>query len=191
MVVFVPSFRFLEELKQIMTTNGQLERIEKRKKIFHEPISSTNIDQLLRDYSIYLSQSEVHGALLFSVVGGKLSEGINFSDDLARCVVMIGLPYPNASSLELKEKLKYIESLRPHQSHIYYENLCMRSINQSIGRAIRHAKDYASILLIDQRYMQTSIRKRLPSWIQDKISTEPLAFGHLLRQLALFYKKLK
>lgn len=42
--------------------------------------------------------SKKRGACIACVIGGKLSEGINFNDDLARAVIIIGLPYPNVYS---------------------------------------------------------------------------------------------
>ena len=33
----------------------------------------------------------------------------SLSDDLGRCVVMVGLPYPNIMSPELKERMDYLD----------------------------------------------------------------------------------
>lgn len=38
-----------------------------------------------------------------------MSEGINFADELARAVIVLGLPYPNIFSPELKEKMTYYD----------------------------------------------------------------------------------
>jgi chromosome transmission fidelity protein 1 len=41
------------------------------------------------------------------VIGGKLSEGINFSDDLARILIIAGLPFSNSHSIEIQERMKF------------------------------------------------------------------------------------
>lgn len=74
--------------------------------VLREPKKSNQVDEVLKEYS----KSAKKGALLFSVVGGKLSEGLNFNDDLGRCVLVIGLPYPNMMNPELKEKMNYLNT---------------------------------------------------------------------------------
>jgi chromosome transmission fidelity protein 1 len=88
---------------------------------------------------------------------------------MARCVVVIGLPYPDISDPELKEKMSALDGSteKTISGQAYYQNLCMRAVNQSVGRAIRHSKDYAAIILIDQRYTTDSrIWSGLPNWIK-------------------------
>lgn len=88
------------------------------------------------------------GAILFAVVGAKLSEGLNFSDDLARAVVVIGLPFANKNSPELQERMRYAnqtESRSGVKRHAggkdagteMYENMCMNAVNQSIGEHVQ------------------------------------------------------
>lgn len=75
------------------------------------------------------------------------------------------------SYLLLKEKMQYLNSNFPKDEQgqlpgqVHYENLCMKAVNQSIGRAIRHRNDYATILLLDKRYCRESVRGKLPAWI--------------------------
>lgn len=97
-----------------------------------------------------------------------------FSPD--RCVVMVGMPYPNIKSPELQEKMSYLDKHLPHSGgrspgQALIENLCMKAVNQSIGRAIRHLGDYSSVVLCDRRYSRPATLAKLPSWIKERTST--------------------
>eukprot|EP00049_Salpingoeca_infusionum_P009312 m.154611 g.154611 ORF g.154611 m.154611 type:complete len:889 (-) comp14300_c0_seq18:347-3013(-) len=206
-VVFFTSYDVQHNVVTFWEKQGTLAMFEKLKAVFREPRGGGNTEACLASYA-----AAVHdrgGALMFAVVGGRLSEGINFKDELGRCVVMVGLPYPNKHSPALVEKMHYLSthdggpklSLHGATSMLssgakdrgqeYYENLCMKAVNQSIGRAIRHRGDYAAILLVDQRYAKPRVVSKLPEWIRKHISTTHESFGPLCRDLARFFKAKK
>ena len=153
-VVFFPSYDYEKLVHKHLTTSGVFSKIEAKKRIFREPKNSSDLDAVLSDYSAAVRLAG--GAVILAVVGGKMSEGINFSDNLGRCVVMVGLPYPNLHSPELKEKMRYLDRTAAEVEGkrggaVHYDNLCMKAVNQSVGRAIRHKNDYAAILFLDHR----------------------------------------
>ncbi|XP_063496876.1 ATP-dependent DNA helicase DDX11 isoform X9 [Symphalangus syndactylus] len=113
-VCFFPSYEYLRQVHAHWEKGGLLDRLATRKKIFQEPKSAHQVEQVLLAYSRCIQgcsqeRGRVTGALLLSVVGGKMSEGINFSDNLGRCVVMVGMPFPNIRSPELQEKMAYLD----------------------------------------------------------------------------------
>ncbi|KIR32908.1 chromosome transmission fidelity protein 1 [Cryptococcus deuterogattii MMRL2647] len=202
-VVFLPSYAFLDKVKAFWMKSGLLQRLGERKQLFYEPQKSGDVETILRDYALAITschatsaacqKSRKTGALMFAVVGGKLSEGINFSDNLGRCVIMVGLPFANVGSVELRERMQYVETIPgagQGASREMYENLCMRAVNQSIGRAIRHSNDYATILLVDKRYANPRIRNKLPKWIGEDVRM-PQDFGGVARGVATFFKEKK
>jgi len=204
-VCFFPSFTFVGTVLERWGTNGILDSIKKHKKVFVEPRETTQVEQTLAAYERHIrtaaapgSAEGTTGAVLFSVVGGKMSEGINFADDLGRGVVVVGMPYPNLHSPELAEKMKYLDAQRDKQSsrdepsrgELYYENLCMKAVNQSIGRAIRHIRDYAVILLLDKRYSKPRIQQKLPKWIGNRLLVNT-TFQSTFGEVARFFKEKK
>jgi len=100
--------------------------------------------------------------------------GINFSDELARCVVVLGMPYSNVKSPDLIEKMSHYDRVsRVKKCNFngkeYYENICMKAVNQAIGRSIRHKNDYATILLVDSRFSIPKNVARLSGWIKKRV----------------------
>ncbi|KAJ2448559.1 ATP-dependent DNA helicase chl1 [Coemansia sp. RSA 2336] len=215
-VVFFPSHSLLSRMLQEWRSCGIVERISKRKQLIAESGNDGSSQDVLAKYVECVRKPGSLGAVLLSVVGGRLSEGINFSDDLGRAVVMIGLPFPSLASPELNERLAYYESIGQQQeqpgrldgslalaaaSKSYsmgprarqlYESLCMRAVNQSIGRAIRHRGDYAAIVFFDLRYAEPRISTKLPSWITGSRADQPvkrLKFGPAMSQIASFFKQ--
>lgn len=171
-IVFFPSFEYVERVYGAWKSSGILDRIMKKKHVFREPRGNTHVESVLKQYQKTIDtllsgpkedSTPLNGAMLLAVVGGKISEGINFSDGMGRCIVMVGLPYPSLSNIELLERIKHIEGLGDTNSKTlntsasdayyngdaqagfgilrscrgrgkeYYENLCMKAVNQSIG----------------------------------------------------------
>ncbi|CAK4031720.1 ATP-dependent RNA helicase chl1 [Lecanosticta acicola] len=170
-VVFFPSYGYLEAVIKTWKEESIMSQLDKANAVFFDS-RAVPAEDTFRAYSEAV-RSDKRGALLLSVIGGKLSEGINFSDDLGRCVVVVGLPYPNLETPEWKAKTQYLDqraaergASRGKASREHAENVCMRSVNQAIGRAIRHKNDWASILLFDARYSKARIRSKLPGWIK-------------------------
>ncbi|BES92585.1 HELICc2 [Nesidiocoris tenuis] len=186
-VCFFPSYDYENRIYQFLEDDGLLKRIASKKKIFREPKTSSQVDVVLKEYADS-ARRKPGGALMFSVVGGKLSEGLNFSDDLGRCVVVVGMPYPNLTSPELKEKLKFLnDTVGPHAGQEYYENCCMKAVNQCIGRAVRHKNDFATVLLLDRRYQATNHVQLLPKWISASLQIQN-KFGPVLGLLGKFFR---
>ncbi|XP_072198488.1 ATP-dependent DNA helicase DDX11 isoform X1 [Excalfactoria chinensis] len=191
-VCFFPSYDYEKQVYAHWEKAGLLTRLATKKKIFQEPKKANQVEQVLAEYAKCIKRcsqagGQMTGALLLSVVGGKMSEGINFSDDLGRCVIMVGMPYPNIKSPELQEKMTWLDKTMPRAasqapSRMLIENLCMKAVNQSIGRAIRHQKDFASILLLDHRYARPAILNKLPQWIRERIQVKS-AFGSAFAEL--------
>ncbi|CAO1443026.1 unnamed protein product [Diamesa hyperborea] len=193
-VCFFTSYDNLKRFHSFAIDKKIIDTIELKKKVFLEPREASKIDNVLEQYSNVIKETKKRsygqtGAIIFSVIGGKLSEGMNFSDDLGRCVIVCGLPYPNILNPELIEKMKFMnKTISPTAGNEYYENLCMKAVNQSIGRSIRHINDYATVVLCDKRYEQDKISKNLPIWIQDSLE-KCSSYGQAHSRIARFFKE--
>ncbi|KAJ3758309.1 helicase C-terminal domain-containing protein [Lentinula raphanica] len=216
MIVFFPSYKFLKTAISTWTPatgGGYLEKFGIKKKLFLEPDDQAGVEGVLQQYAAATSNPPVGsilhpvvlsligqtihqvatqtGALLLAVVGAKLSEGLNFADDLARAVLVVGLPFANLASAELRERMRYVkreEEKRKDAAAELYENLCMNAVNQTIGRAIRHRDDWAALLLLDQRYSTPSIRNKLPKWLGGDNLTVPENFGNVVKKMSTFFR---
>ena len=196
-VVFLPSYSYLSLVVKHWKRTGAMAKIREKKRLYLEPRNAREVEETLNSFSTDACNSK-RGAVLLSVVGGKMSEGINFADDMARCVLVAGLPYPDITSPELKEKMRLMdEAVKEKTGGIsgqkYYHNLCMRAINQSIGRAIRHEKDYATIILADARYSSDDrVWQGLPDWLKSNSDRKVKgSYGqHLIMPLRSFFKRL-
>jgi chromosome transmission fidelity protein 1 len=208
-VIFFPSYTYLDTCiaawKRLVVSGKDTfwDCFTRTKPVFLEQRSQQDntsggtkeaaVDSVLTAYSTAIASKNGRGALLFAVIGGTLSEGINFSDALGRGVVVVGLPFPNPHSAEWKAKMQYISVKETKRggdgkaaARDFFENACMRAVNQCVGRAIRHKADYAAIMMLDRRYGTKRIQEKLPRWIRGSL-TGGLGVGDVEKRLDSFF----
>uniref|UniRef100_A0A8C7UFV2 DNA 5'-3' helicase n=1 Tax=Oncorhynchus mykiss TaxID=8022 RepID=A0A8C7UFV2_ONCMY len=158
---FLPSYKMLDKLRDRWTNTGLWEKLEERKTVITEPRGGGkgDFDELLQVYydAIRIS-GEFAGdrALLMAVCRGKVSEGLDFTDDNARAVVTIGIPFPNIKDLQVELKMKYNDQHCKARGLLsgsrWYEIQAYRALNQALGRCIRHKNDWGALILVDDRF---------------------------------------
>jgi len=103
------------------------------------------------------------GALLLGVMGGSLSEGVDYKDNLLTGVMVIGVPFA-PPSLEVRALREYFRGKFGHvlgeeYSYVYP---AMNKILQAAGRSIRSESDRAVVVLMDERLREPRYLKFLP-----------------------------
>ncbi|KAI6190952.1 DEAD2 domain containing protein [Aphelenchoides bicaudatus] len=165
-VVFLPNYNLIMSFEKLLTA------LKPQKQLFVEK-RGQDPEELMRKYS-QAAQGSRNGAILIASASGRLGEGINFSDNMARAIIMCGLPYPNAMDAEIKLRASHaVEQKLCSNEHEFLLQTCTRVVAQCMGRAIRHSGDFATLIFMDSRYElnqpSNDVVSNLPEWMTQKL----------------------
>ncbi|XP_060833332.1 Fanconi anemia group J protein homolog isoform X1 [Rhopalosiphum padi] len=172
---FMPSYTLMEKLYNRWQLTGLLTRLNHIKVVMCEPRRGDQLEELMAKYYAAVRGDEggPRGALFLAVYRGKISEGLDFSDNNARAVVAVGIPFPNYKEESVKHKKDYNNKHHKNKGLLpgweWYQIQAYRALNQALGRCIRHKNDWGAILLVDSRYEQPKNQSGLSKWIRGRV----------------------
>ena len=123
----------------------------------------------MRSYQVEQMISEFKGGednLLFAVMGGSMSEGIDYANNVIKGIIIVGIPleHPN---LELRARIEYLNKKFGMKGNEYaYLIPGVVKAAQAAGRAIRSEKDRAFILFMDRRYSWSIYKSIISDFMQ-------------------------
>lgn len=189
-LVFFVSYKHMEECVKFWYQNylgniSFMEQLQRNKHVICEPRVGGQ-DAARAAFEEYASLINDHkGAMMLAVMRGKVSEGMDFRDNFARCVVICGIPYPYTKDPKILEKRDYMDKKAWEYNKkisgetmcefggvngaLWYQQQATRAVNQAIGRVIRHSLDYGAIILADRRFTFKRNQQHLSSWIKPHI----------------------
>ncbi|GBE58653.1 DNA repair protein [Babesia ovata] len=184
-LVFFGSYSILEGTIKAWRRTGIYSDLEKVKTIFVETRSSSSeasimvdnkflqggedpTEAQLKEYNDLVAKGR--GCIFIGVCRGKIAEGIDFSDDACRGVFVCGVPYPNPYDDNVALKMDFLsrDSDKAKNDEVmsqWYTSQAIRAVNQALGRAIRHIKDYGTVMLADRRFALSNLRKGISTWV--------------------------
>jgi DNA excision repair protein ERCC-2 len=152
MAVFFTSYGLMHKVLPLMRTNRKMiVELQKTRR-------SEVIEQMAR-------RSD---NMLFGVMGGKLSEGIDYPNNILTCVVAVGLPYATWDVYQ-KALMEHLERQFPQKGRTYaYSAPAILRLIQTCGRVHRSANDKGCIVILDGRVAHPNIKQQLPVYFQKR-----------------------
>ncbi|KAF8421473.1 hypothetical protein EV426DRAFT_609352 [Tirmania nivea] len=165
MVVFFPSYLYMESIISMWQGMGILDEVWKYKLILVETPDSQETSLALETYRTACCNGR--GAVMLCVARGKVSEGIDFDHQYGRAVICIGVPFQYTESRILKARLEFLRENYRIRENDFLSFDAMRHAAQCLGRVLRGKDDYGIMVLADKRF--TRKRTQLPQWIREAI----------------------
>jgi Rad3-related DNA helicase len=108
----------------------------------------------------------------FAVLGGAFAEGIDLPGDrlIGAFVATLGLPQVNRINEEIQQRMEARFGAGYAYTYLYPG---LQKVVQAAGRVIRTTSDRGVLYLIDDRFVETRVRRLLPGWW--KVDTEAAA----------------
>jgi DNA excision repair protein ERCC-2 len=144
-MVFFPSYNTLSMFKK----NGYFAEIHRCLYIEEQNMSQSELMELVTDFKS-CGNGNGDGAALFSVMGGRISEGIDFPAEQLEIAVIVGIPYPKPTARQ--RGLQNYYDLKFGKGWEYtVQAPAARKMLQAIGRLIRNENDRGVAVILDKR----------------------------------------
>ena len=156
--IFTPSYSMLDQVYEHFNNSWSFSKtILKEERGMSTRRVKTLIDRLY-------TQRDMGGSMLFGVLSGKLSEGVDYSDNVLNALVCIGLPLPPPSARQ-DALLDYYKKKFDRNRAWKYASLqpAVNSILQALGRPIRKKEDRAIVVLLEKRLLEGRVSSCMPA----------------------------
>ena len=171
-MVFFPSFNIMSIFRNLEQYNS----IKRCLFVEERDMSQTALMELVSGFKEKGSENN-GGATLFSVIGGRISEGMDFPAKQLELAVVVGIPYPKPTARQ--RGLQRYYDLKFGKGWEYtVEAPTARKLLQSIGRLIRNETDKGVAIILDRR------AARFKRYIRDLEESK-----NLLKDIDNFMKK--
>lgn len=202
-LMFFPSYRLMEQCYDHWQNYDIFSKIERHKTLLREPKDPAQYQIIMDRYYTSIFEDDNRGAILMGVCRGRISEGLDFSDNAARLVIIVGIPYPQIADSRVVLKKDFLDrrcknmdlpiEMRQLPGREWYNQQATRAVNQAIGRVIRHAQDYGAIILLDERFSWSSNKAGISAWLREQIFVPKSAapFDEYSKHLTGFFKNME
>eukprot|EP00667_Euglena_gracilis_P002857 EG_transcript_2862 len=170
---FLPSYALLDAVVRRWRASPLWAQLQELKSVFVEPKNAASFGQVMAAYrERCLAGTGGGGALFLAVCRGKVSEGLDFKDGMARGVLVASIPFASVGDPLVDQKRRYnTRQACRHPGEVmsgdeWYLMDAFRALNQALGRCIRHAKDFGCIALLDERFSGGAYDALLPCWLR-------------------------
>jgi DNA excision repair protein ERCC-2 len=142
---FFPSFRLLDNFLK----DGLAFSVDKRCFVEKQGMTQPQLMDLVEHFkSNYLK-----GSVLLSVVGGRLSEGMDYPAEQLEILIIVGIPYPRPSAKQRALEIFYDRKYNKGWEYAVKAPTTRRLL-QTLGRLIRDENDKGVAIILDRRAPQ-------------------------------------